>query len=501
MALDLGTTSIKAAFVDASGRTVAVAGEEYELTVTGGDRIECTAETYWTCLQTAVGRANQALAGAGPTEVAGISLSSQCETFVCLDKQLRPLRPMINWLDSRSIREAEDLAAEFGLEEIYARSGQIECVAMWPATKLLWLMRHEPEIYASTQKFLLLEDWFMYRLTGRLVGEYSIYPSTLLLDIHRLKWWDQMLDRLQLTASQLPELVAPGTPIGGLSAEAGADLGLPPGTPVIAGGMDQLLASAAGGNVAPGLLTELTGTSLTVTASLSEVPSRDRRLPITLHVVPGLYCIQLVGQTGGPILRWMRNNCFGPPGGDGHHPTYEAVIDEAAAIEPGAGGVVMLPHLCGAYYPEFDLQCRAAIVGLDLGHTRAHVVRAALESVGYMLNRLLDGARAAGLPVEQVTSLGPASTSRAWLQIKADICNVPFYRLTCPEASLLGAAMLVGVALGEFTDLGQAVAAMAERGEAVVPSAEPRALYSLRQRQYELLYNQLKPYFHADMGA
>ena len=496
MALDLGTQSIKVAFFDSTGREVGLATEEYDLVVTGGDRIECLAETYWETLKKAVLRANKARLDHGHSEVAGISLSSQCETFVCLDEDLRPLRPMINWLDSRAIAEAEEFGSKLGLEEIYVRTGQVECVAMWPATKLLWLKRHEARLYGATRKFALLEDWFIFRLTGLLVGEYSIYPSSLLLDIQNLRWWQAALDELELDAKQLPELVRPGTVVGGLAKAAAEELGLAAGTPVIAGGMDQLLASVAGGNVHPGVVTELTGTSLTVTASLSEFPARDQNLPVCLHVVPDLYCIQLVGQTGGPILHWIRDNCYGEPGSSLGHPPYDAVIDEAARVAAGADGVVILPHLCGAYYPEFDLMCRGAIVGLDLGHTRAHVVRAALESIGYMLHRCIRGARDAGLVVSEVTSLGPASRSRLWRQIKADICDVTVYRVDYEEASLLGAAMLVAVAEGDFSSLVEAAGVMSARTDPVSPSLESRGVYRQRQAEYELLYQQLQPYFH-----
>jgi xylulokinase len=420
---------------------------------------------------------------------------------MCLDADLRPLRPAIVWLDNRATAEAEELASVFGAEEIYSHSGQVECVATWTASKLLWLKRHEPGTFASTSKFALLEDWLIYRLTGVLVGEHSLYPTTLLMDIHTLGWWPEMLASLELDPSRLPELVPSGTVVGGLTEAAASELGLAVGTPVITGGLDQVVATMAGGNLQPGTVTELTGTLLALAASVTEMPERARMLPVYLHVIPDLYCVLPYGQTGGVMLRWVRDNCYGLPGAGAAHPSYEEVIEEASHVEPGAGGVVCLPHLAGAYYPEFDMACRGVIAGLRMGHSRAQIVRAVLEAIGYMLKRCVDGMRAAGIAVNELTCLGPASTSRTWRQIKADICELPVYRITCDEASLLGVGMIAAVATGQYSGLAEAAGAMATRIDPVVPNVDFHAVYQQRMVEYALLYSRLRSHFNSSVYA
>ena len=501
LALDLGTSGIKAAFFDSVGRPAGEASEEYGL-LGESERVECEVSTYWECLKVAVHKANALRLERGSGgEVAGISISCQGETFVCLDADLRPLRPAIVWLDNRAVAEAEELGSIFSPDEIYAHSGQVECVATWTASKLLWLRRHEPLTFASTRKFLLLEDWLVYRLTGALVGEHSLYPTSLLMDIRTLEWWPEMLSALQLDPGRLPELVPSGTVVGGLAEAAASELGLATGTPVITGGLDQVLATMAGGNLGPGTVTELTGTLLALAASVTEVPAREHMLPLYLHVVSGLYCVLPYGQTGGVMLRWVRDNCYGLPGPGTGHPTYEQMTEEATQVEPGAGGVVCLPHLAGAYYPEFDMACRGVIAGLRVGHSRAHIVRAVLEAIGYMLNRCVAGMRAAGIAVNEITSLGPASGSRTWRQIKADICELPVYRITYDEASLLGAGMVAAVATDQFSSLAEAAGAMATRVDPVVPNLDFHAVYEQRMVEYALLYSRLRSHFNSSVYA
>ena len=497
LAIDLGTSSIKAAFVDEAGTMVATATVEYPLQYPHRDWVECDVRVYWESMRSAVRAANARRLAVGRTEVTAMSISCQGETVVCLDADSQPLRPAIVWLDNRADAEADVIGTRFGNDEIYARTGQVECVASWTACKILWLQRHEPAIFNATRSFLLLEDWLIQRLTGEAAGEYSLYPTTLLFDIRSREWWPAMLEMLAIDDGLLPPLVQPGTAVGHLRVAIAGELGLPSSLPVIAGGLDQVLASTAGGNVRPGVVTELTGTVLALATSLTALPPREHMLPIYLHVIPELYCALPYGQTGGLLLRWLRDNCFGDPARVSAPPSYDEIVQEAVAIPAGAGGVIVLPHFAGAYYPEFDMKCKGVISGLRLGHTRGHIVRASLEAIGYMLRSSVDAIRGIGIPVDDLTSLGPAANNRFWRQLKADICGVEIYRLKTDEASLLGAAVLAAVACGRYSNIAEGVESMSSRIDPLTPSSASSEVYERQLIAYRTTYRQLAPYFQA----
>ena len=499
LGIDLGTSAVKAGLVAQDGELVGVGRVEYELDTPTPDWVECSPQVYWDATCSAV---RQAVAAANRTvtpEVTGISFSSQGETMLCLDEADRPLRPAIVWLDNRSGDEAAEIGAEFDPDELYAHTGQIECVATWPATKLLWLARHEPEVFRAARRFALLEDWFMLRMSGTLAAEPSLHTTSLLLDIQRLAWWRPMLDALGLNEARLPTIVQPGAAVGRLREQAATDLGLPAGIPVVAGCIDIVAATLGAGNVVPGHVTEQTGTILAVATLLNALPPRSARLPIYLHAIPETFCANPYAQTAALVLRWVRDNLFGLPGSqtDTSLIPYETVIAEADWVPAGSDGLLLLPHLAGAYYPEFDLRAKGAFVGLTLAHRRAHMVRASLEAVAYMLRAALTGLRVADVEFASVTSLGKPAQSRTWTQIKADVCQLPMRRLAEPEVAIVGAGMLVHVATGRFATIADAAASMSRELDVLEPQPGCATVYDEMFERYRAVYASLAPYFQA----
>jgi xylulokinase len=498
LAVDMGTSSVKAGLFESGGELRGLGSSEYSLTLPAPEQVECEATVYWQAVLLAV-RAAWARAedlGHDRREVAALCMSCQGETMLCLDANGLPLGPAIVWLDNRADREARELAEIFGGDEIYHRTGQVECVATWPACKIMWIRRHDRERFARTSRFVLLADWMLQQLCGELVGDLSLYSSTLLMDIQQLSWWEPMLDELGLSADVLPPLVSPGTTVGRLSATAAHQLALPAGLPIVAGGLDQVLAAAGAGNLRPGLLTEMTGSIVAMATCLAEFPDRSHGLPLYTHVVDGQYCALPYAQTGGLALRWLRDSILGASSAQASVP-FDAFAAEAATVSPGSDGLLFLPHLAGAFFPEFDLAARGALVGLTLSHTRAHIIRAALESVAYVIRAAIDAVRMTGMAVDHIVSLGGGSESALWRQIKASASGVPVRRISCPEASLLGAAMLAAVASGEFANLAQAAGAMCHPFDEILPDPGAAAAYEAAYARYRYLYTQLRPFFAA----
>ncbi len=479
LAIDLGTSAVKVGLFDRTGGWASLETVEYSLSTPAPQWVECDLSTYWGAVVRGIGAALQTARGAGPIDIAALSISSQGETLVVLDRDGLPLRPAIVWLDNRASDEAEELKNYFGLDEIYRRTGQIESIPTWTAAKISWLAKHEPGVHERAGRFVLLEDWLIYRLTGAPIGEHSLYVTTLLLDIRRRQWWLEMLDHIGIDVGQLSPLVAPGVVAGLLSPSVASELGLPPALPVVAGALDQVLAATGAANIRPGLLTENTGTVLGLATCVPSIPlQRAHGLPMCLHVIPDMYCAQPCGQTAGLVLRWFGDNFYGAPSARfAVHPPYYDIINEARDIAAGADGLIVVPHLAGAQFPEFDPSASAAIVGLTLAHTRGHVCRAVLEAVAFMLRSALQAMRSADIHLDELTSLGNSAESDIWTQIKADVCQLPVRRLECSEPSLLGAAMLCAVAVGDYSCVAEASSAMVRSRDVLKPDRRVAGAY------------------------
>lgn len=498
LGLDVGTTSVKAGLFDVAGRQVAAAGVEYRLSHPAPDRAEIDARTWWDAALAAVRQVLRA-PGADAAAVVGIAVSSQGESVVAVDATGRPLGPAIVWLDNRAVAEARELGSRFGAELVYERTGVPDMNPTWPATKLLWWRRNDPDLFRAAARFLLAEDVILHRLTGRFVTEGGIQCTTLLFDIRTGGWWEAMLDAVGVGADRLPELATPGAVVGTLTAAAAEALGLPAGIPVVAGGMDQGAGAVGVGNTRQGMVSESTGGALTVQATVDR-PDADPtgQTPVYVHSAPGTWLYCPVCPTGGMALTWFRDQLGGPEvdravaeGRSG----YDALTALAAAVPAGCEGLTMLPHLAGAFSPEYLPSARGVFAGFTLAHTRGHFVRAVLEAVAFMLRRNLELLARAGAPATEIHSHGGGARSALWNQVKADVCGVPVVTLEGEDAAVRGDAMLAGVAVGVYPDLAAAAAAFVAPGARFEPDPATRAACDDAYDRYVRLFDALRPEF------
>jgi sugar (pentulose or hexulose) kinase len=495
LVIDIGTSAVKAACIGQDGRALGSATIEYPLHMLQAGRVECDPETYW---QAVVGTTRLARRAAeaehGQVDIEAMAVTSQAETLLCLDARGSPLRAAIVWLDNRSGAESVELGEHLGIRTIHASTGQMLSLPTSPASKILWLARHEPAVFRATATFCLVGDWITRRLAGALVGDITAYPTSLLVDIGRRQWWPPMLELLDLTPDRLVTLVSPATVIGKLTRAAARELDLD-ALPLVSGAMDTISGAVGAGNLAPGLLTEATGTYLAPLICIdTRPPFMDPGFPVLLHAVPDMYCALPYGQTAGALLRWLYDILMPATSKTAPERDYTSLISEAAQVSPGADGLTFLPHLAGAGFPEWDLAATGTMTGIRLGHGRGHIVRAGLESVAFMLRGAIEGLRETGAQIEAVTSLGPASRSLPWLQIKADVCQLPVARLEQDEASLLGAAMLAAVARGDYTDLQAAASAMTRVADTVEPNPNLRQTYDDAYARYRSLNRNLRAF-------
>jgi len=496
LGIDAGTTSVKAGIFSLQGNCLGISRQEYRLDNPAPDRAQLDPELYWQSCVAAV-RAALKQAGVPSQEVIAAAVSSQGETLITLGRHGKILYPAMVWLDNRAVDQAARLAGRFG-GEVYARSGIPEIVATWSACKILWLRENEPAVFEQAEKFLLVQDYLIFRLTGKIVTDGSISCTTLNYDLARQTWWHEVQDAIGIRTEQLPGLVQPGTCVGRLSAEAADTLGLDTRTLVVTGGMDQSVGAIGAGNIKPGTISETTGAALAIQATITDpLMDKTRTVPVYAHSVPGKYLFVPVCPTAGMALKWLRDTFFPEETRQAEAEKvdpYDRLTQLAEAVPAGADGLVMLPHLMGAFSPEPNLLARGSFTGFSLSHTRGHFVRALLEGVAFMLRRNLESIESAGVQVEEIRSTGGGARSRLWNQIKADVCNRPVVTLVHEETGLLGDAILAGVAGEVFASIEAGCSAMVATRETILPGDQAEACAAAYRRYCEL-DRQLSDYY------
>jgi sugar (pentulose or hexulose) kinase len=500
LGIDAGTTSVKAAIFTADGRCIGMSRKEYQLDTPNSDQAQLNPNIYW---QACVHTVNEAVkqAGINVEQIQGLSVSSQGETIIALDAKGNPIYPALVWLDNRAMLQAKKLAKIFNAK-VYGYTGIPEIVPTWSACKILWIKENEPDIFARTNKFLLVQDYLIFRLTGKYFTDGSVSSTTLYFNIMRNNWWEEVLYAIGINAEQLPEIVSPGTIIGRVSSVAAYELGLSINTQVICGGMDQSVGAIGAGNYQSGIISETTGAALTIQATISDpMIDTEKLIPVYFHSVPKKFLFVPVCPTAGMAFKWFRDQ-FGQQeisfaenqGTD----SYDLMTRMAETIPAGSDGLVMLPHLMGSFSPDPNPLTRGSFTGFTLSHTRAHFVRALMEGVGFMLKQNIQTIEKAGIKINEVVSTGGGARSRLWNKIKSNILDKPLVTLHNEETALIGNAILAGVACGIYKTIDQGGNAMIARNERILPDKEAAA-YIRPYKMYCILDRVLSEYYKSSI--
>lgn len=496
LGVDLGTTAIKAGLYGFNGELVASATNEQQLATPAAGVVELDLDSYWKGFVDVVRQVVQKTRG-GAATIVGLALSVQGETLVAADLDGHALRPAIVWLDNRAAAESEQLQACFGDEAVFKITGQTEMLPTWPAPKILWVRNNEPSIFRAVKKWLLLEDYFIQRLTGDPWCEGSLITSTCYWDLHTQRWWPEMLEAIGIRESQLPPRGESGTAVGSIRPGIAEELSLDHRTVVSLGGLDQACGAIGVGNIRPGIFSENTGAALAVCAAVDRpVLDPSRRIPCHAHALAGMYMLHTFS-SGGIVLRWWRD-AFARNAGHGDEGSvgYEELMASVASVPPGAEGVMVVPHLQGAMAPDPNPHASAAMAGLRLHHGPPHVVRAILESIAYMVRRNLEAVTDMGLEVREIRALGGGARSPLWKQIEASVTGVPVVVTSCAEPATLGAAMLAGLGAGVFEDVGGAIDSVVRTAAWYDPDPNDRAVYQEGYTRYCELSEMLGQFGH-----
>ena len=481
LGLDFGTGSVKALLLAEDGSVRGEASAPYPVSSPRSGWAESSPSDWWEAMV----EATRSAVGERATEVAAIGLSGQMHGVVLSDGSGQPLRPAVLWADTRS---GDELEAYRDLDEGLRRGLANPPAVGMAGPSLLWLRRNEPDVYGAADLALQPKDWIRLRLTGEAAAEPSDASATLLYDLLSDDWAYPVVEALDLRDDLLAPLSPSDGVAGQLVRESAEALGLRAGLPVAAGAADTAAAMLGCGLLRAGPVQLTIGTGAQIFSAREEpVPDPHERTHLYRAAVSDLWYSMAAIQNSGLALEWARR-VLGA--------SWKEVYAEAFSVPPGAGGVLFLPYLSGERTPRFDPAARGAWTGLGLDHSRAHLLRAALEGVAFALREGLAALGEAGTPAPELRLAGGGSggdSGEPWRQLLADVLGRPLRLLpenVAPVASARGAALLAGLASGAYEKAEDTLDLAPEAGEAVEPG-EQEPLYQAAYERYRELYPRL----------
>jgi xylulokinase len=454
--LDVGTTVTKAVLFDLSGTELHVAGQAYALHTPRPGWAELEPNDVWQAvvqvLRAIADRAAPSAAvSASSLRIRAIGLATQGGTLIPCKADGTPTYRAITWMDARS----EDLAAQWRAEGVGDRVRQISGWSPEPGLPLLsigWLRQARPEVFAATERFLSMNDYLSYRLTGRVGTNPSMAGEMLLTDMTTGEWSAELCSLVGIETEELSPILPSDAPLGKLRPEVARLTGLDPQTVLINGGQDHSCEALALGMTSTGAGLLACGTAWVING-IAESPSVDSipsSMNLNYHVVPGRWVVsQLLGAQGACLEWWLNqcgwqsSECQASRTRDESWVSFNAELEETA---PGCAGLVYFPQT-GVRHVSDSIR-HGGFVGLRLDHSRADMGRAMLEGAAYELRWALERLRRAGMAIEQMWMVGGATHSPFWPQIVADVTGVPISLTQYTHGPALGAAILAGVGLG-----------------------------------------------------
>ena len=432
--IDLGTTGARSIVYDDQYNTLCERYEEYPILTPRPGWAEQDAGLWWS-LTASVARSAVLGAGGAIHPIRAIGISSQGISFVPVDKGFKPLRNAVSWLDVRADTEISEILQCFDEQTVFLKTGK-RASAAYTLPKLLWLKKKEPETLSRCAYILMPHDFLIANMTGSAITDHSLASGTMLYDLEKADWSEEMLSAFKLPIARLPNLFRGGQPAGELTESAAAEMGLTPGVIVTTGGQDQKCAAFAAG-LDIGTATVSLGTAAAVTILETE-SAAGACLPRFAYFKPGVFVREGSVMTAGMALRWLRDIIR--PG--------MPYSELSALAEPHAGAseVIFAPHLQGSAYPSWNTRTRGSFHGLTLSAGVGELVLAVMEAIAFEIKRNIEAVGSSA--VQKLRVFGGGANSGLWRQIIADASGLPVERAVSSEMACLGAAMLAGKACG-----------------------------------------------------
>ena len=479
--LDIGTTGCKLTVFDENGNHLGKAYRDYPVhRAVSGHEIDISTmmESVYAVLSEMAAQYR---------DIAGIGVTSFGETFVMTDEAGEPLHNAMLYTDHRGAEECAELSEKLGKAHIAHVTG-LAPHEMYSVAKMMWIKRHRPEIYAAAKRIHLIEDYVVWHLTGKAQIDYSLATRTMAFDIHTLSWSKEVFDSAEIDVSLMSSPVPTGMPAGTVTYAASQRTGLNPDCMIVSISHDQVAAAVGAGAFDGSVAVDGAGTVECLTPIYDSIPDidvmRKGYFSVVPYAVPGKYVAYAFSYTGGAVIQW----CMETFGKGESYDSMEASYDRD---EPT--GLLVLPHFAGAATPYMDTGSKGAILGLTTATTPGEIYRACMEGVAYEMRLNYEALSGSGIHFEKLNATGGGAKSKVWMQMKADVLNLPITALKTSEAGTVGSAMLTGIAVGVYKDLQDAADHMVQETDTYYPRPEMYEKYMKVYGRYKQVYNAVRP--------
>jgi xylulokinase len=476
LALDVGTGGARVMAYDLAGALVASSEAEYPTFYDRPAWAEQEPEDWWRgALLALKGIASQL----ERHRVRAIGLTGQSPSIAPFGSEGRALRRGIIYQDNRAVREAEEWRAQpGGREAVHRRTGH-DPEAFYLGPKILWVQRHEPDVFARTFLWLQPRDFVAWRLTGQAATDWSHAGSTLLFDLLARTWAADLFARFDIPPETFPPALAPWAVLGEVLPSITEQTGLSSHIPVVLGGVDSQCCVVGAGVLNSSELSDMAGTSTCLNAPVRQ-PLDDLRIANYCHVVPDWWCTELGLNASGAAFEWLAA-LLAPPGSAPLFAECEAAARQSAA---GAAGLIFLPYMADG--ERFNPALRGGFAGLSLRHGRGDLARAVFEGVAFAIREHLEIMAEAGAPVHEIHVSGGGASVDLWNQIKADVTGVPVVAVTS-DATSLGVGLVAATAVGLYPSLQEAVGRCVRVSRRYEPDTLLTDLYAERYARFRTL--------------
>jgi xylulokinase len=484
LGIDVGTGGSRAVVINENGAVIASASEEHaEFASPEIGWAEQSPDDWWRACLSVI---RQVLAKIKAEEIGAISFSGQMHGSVFLDESDKVLRPALLWCDQRTEKQCTEITEKIGAENLIKLVSN-PAVTGFTLPKILWLRENEPENWKHLKTVLLPKDYIRLKLSGDKASDVADSSGTLLFNVSRRRWSDEMPDALEIDKNILPRVFESTEITGEVSMKAAKETGLKAGTKIVAGAGDNAAGAIGMGITSAGMVSVTIGTSGVVFA-VTDAPKLDLkgRIHTLCHAIPNRWHNTGVTLAAGLSLKWFRTEF-----GDGKN--FDELTNEAAKIPAGSDGAIWLPYLMGERTPYPDANARAAFVGLTASHTKAHLTRAVMEGVAFSLRDSIEIFKETGAKIEKIRLGGGGAKSKLWRQIQADVYGQEVEILEADEGAAFGAAVLAGVGAGAWSSVDEACQKTIRVSETVQPNEESAVKLNRNYEAYKLLYNALRP--------
>ena len=491
MGIDIGTSGCKAVVFNEKGQQLAAANREYDILFSNDGGAELDPDEV---IEKCFSIIKECCGQVPPASVKGLGISSQGEAFTAIGSENKSLCNAMVSSDTRSLPYIKKWSKEFGEEKLYRITGHT-AHSMFSLFKLLWLKENRPEVWANTQKFLCFEDLLQLRLGLNPCLGWSLAGRTMLFDVIKHEWNDEILSAVGLSSDQLATPLPSGTIAGKIAPQLARDLGLAKGAFVVCGGHDQPCAAYGAGATRSGMAMYATGTVECITPAMQEsIFSKDlmaSNLCTYDHALNGMYVTVAFSLTGGNILKWFRDE-FGWQEIDEAKRSgvnvYEKIL-QLIGNQPSR--LLVLPYFTPSGTPYFDTKTKGAVFGLQLSTSRGEFLRALLEGVTFEMRLNLEILEKSGYEIDELRIVGGGAQSPIWMQLKADIMGKRLKTLAVTEAGCLGVAMLacaadLAISPGELAEI------WVQPVSEINPQENNREIYDKKFVQYKDLFSHVK---------